>query len=179
MISLVLQVSFATFRCKETNEIEIGDQVQMTLEMQQAVPIEHTSIGSIYATPQSNKHMHTANRQIFTLLNPKDIYAHLNNLAIKGWQKGTKCLIFVGLFLQKSPIISGSFAERDLQLKASCASSPHCSMIEGLRAQMYIGTPQLVICRHTSINAYIQAPLLRYLYIYAPLQIDVSHTLII
>ena len=32
-------------------------------------------------------------------------------------------LVLIGRFLQKSPIISGSFAERDLQLKASCASS--------------------------------------------------------
>jgi len=49
-----------------------------------------------------------------------------------GWPRPVGCLIFLGHFLQKSPIISGSFAERDIQLKASYRSLPPFNNIEML-----------------------------------------------
>ena len=52
---------------------------------------------------------------------------NLLTLDAAGWCRNVGCLIFIGHFLQKSPKISGSFAERDLQLKASYASSPPCT----------------------------------------------------
>jgi len=37
--------------------------------------------------------------------------------------------MFIGHFPQKGPIISGSFAKKDLQLKASYGSTPPCTYV--------------------------------------------------
>ena len=65
-----------------------------------------------------------------------NIYCFLSHVLIRanrassktttGWRRCIGCPIFLGHFPQKSPIISASCAEKDLQLKASYGSSPPC-----------------------------------------------------
>ena len=57
-----------------------------------------------------------------------------------GWRRCVGCLIFIGHFSPRSPIISGSFTERDLQHKAFYASSPPCTHVIDMGVHVYAST---------------------------------------
>ena len=65
-----------------------------------------------------------------------DKYAH--NFAMEnkysalsiGWRRPMGCLIVIGHFPPKSPIISGSLAKNDVQIEASCGSLPPCNCMQ-------------------------------------------------
>jgi len=61
-----------------------------------------------------------------TFQRPTRIFRFMNTQNT-GWRRRIGCLTLVGHFLQKSPTISASSAENDLQLKGSYGFSPPCS----------------------------------------------------
>jgi len=59
----------------------------------------------------------------------KNRYSHSHTPScITGWKRPIGCLIFLGRFPETSPMIRGSFTERDLRVVALYASLPPCSL---------------------------------------------------
>jgi len=79
-----------------------------------------------------------------------------------GWQRDIGCPIFLGHFLHKSPVISGSFAERDLQLKALYASSPPCMVCLGCWAFKM----SVFMYEHMWVLTHVRPNILRAYYMY-------------
>ena len=90
------------------------------------VLLQHTTTYS----SRCNTLQHTATHQLL----------QVRDTAATGWRRVTGCLIFIGYFSQKSPIIGGSFAKNDWQLKACYESSPPCTHLR-------------LLCRCSCLNA--------------------------
>ena len=68
--------------------------------------------------------LHVANCAVPCLIQNVHYHDSFSHVASTGWRRVIVCLIFIGHFPQKSPVISGSFAENDLRFKTSYGFSP-------------------------------------------------------
>ena len=94
-----------------------------------------------------------------------DLYEYTPTL----WRGCIGCLFCVGHVPQKSPIIRGSFAERDLHLKASFASLPPCTN-DFLRPPSFLNLISRIRGRivfiHTQLFTHTQTITLKHKHIY-------------